>query len=55
MAKHYGKVFCEKGGTIKLNFEVEKFTESTDPSYPLNIASKNQVAKSLIINNNITM
>lgn len=43
VAKHYGKVFQEKGGTIKLGFEVDKFGESSDPNYPFSIEAKNEV------------
>lgn len=45
VAKHYGKVFNEKGGTIHLGFEVDKFSESSDPNYPLAIVAKNEVNK----------
>jgi 2-hydroxyglutarate dehydrogenase len=41
MAKHYGKVYQDNGGHIKLNFEVEKFLDNSDPDFPLKITSTN--------------
>ncbi|CAF0750971.1 unnamed protein product [Brachionus calyciflorus] len=43
VAKHFGMMFQKHGGKILLNFEADKFVQSTDPEYPLKIVSTNNV------------
>ena len=43
MSEVYGKKFVEKGGTVRLNFEVDNFKDSTLPDYPLTVFGKGMV------------
>ena len=40
VARHFGKVFQEKGGEVVLNFEADEFVRSSDAEYPIRIVSK---------------
>ena len=44
VARHFGKVFQEKGGEIVLNFEADEFVTSPNPEYPIKIVSKSNVS-----------
>ena len=41
VTEHYADDFIKGGGKIYLNFEVNKFLESSDPEYPVTVVSKN--------------
>ncbi len=39
VARHFGKVYEKLGGQVKLNFEADKFEESTETDYPIRIVA----------------
>ena len=45
VAKHFGSDFQKKGGEIMLNYEAEKFVDSSNPEYPIRIVSRDNKVK----------